>query len=188
MFVGFGSSPTSHPSPKMIKRTLLLVAACAATAAAQKPSAVSQAKLLWADNAKNVAMAAEDVPESLYSFRATPEVRTFGEIIGHVAGSQSMFCAMALGEKQPAEDAIEKTAKTKAALVAALKQSTAYCQRAYEMSDASAMAMVDVFGAQRTKLFALMLNAAHDDEHYGNIVTYMRLNKMVPPTSRPAAK
>lgn len=172
----------------MITRALLLVAACAATAAAQKPSAVGQAKLLWADNAKNVTAAADDVPQSLYSFRATPDVRTFGEIIGHVAGSQSMFCAMALGEKPPAEDAVEKTAKSKAALVAALKQSTAYCERAYGISDASAMAMIDVFGAQRTRLFALMLNAAHDDEHYGNLVTYMRLNKMVPPTSRPAPK
>jgi len=45
--------------------------------------------------------------------------------------------------------------------------------------------MVDLFGAQRSKLFTLFQNVTHDSEHYGNIVTYMRLNKMVPPSSRP---
>ena len=46
--------------------------------------------------------------------------------------------------------------------------------------------MVDLFGEQRSRLFVLLENATHDSEHYGNIVTYMRLNKMVPPSSRPS--
>ena len=96
-----------------------------------------------------------------------------------------MYCALALGEKAPGEDDVEKTAKTKAALVAALKESNDYCARAYGQTDAATSGMVDLFGTQRSKLFVLHDNATHDSEHYGNIVTYMRINKMVPPSSRP---
>jgi hypothetical protein len=96
-----------------------------------------------------------------------------------------MFCAIALGVKPPAEDAVEKSAKTKAALVQALKESNDYCARAYNQTDAAAAASVELFGAQRSRLYTLLENATHDSEHYGNIVTYMRLNKMVPPSSRP---
>jgi uncharacterized damage-inducible protein DinB len=112
-------------------------------------------------------------------------VRTFGELIGHIAGSQRMYCALALGETPPAEDAVEKSATTKAALVQALKESNDYCARAYQQTDAATTGMVDVFGQQRSKLFTLYGNVTHDSEHYGNIVTYMRINKMVPPSSRP---
>jgi uncharacterized damage-inducible protein DinB len=147
--------------------------------------ATETARMLWSDVRDNIAQSAADVPESLYSYRPTPEVRTFGELIGHIAGSQHMFCAIALGVKPPAEDAVEKSAKTKAALVQALKESNDYCARAYNQTDAAAAASVELFGAQRSRLYTLLENATHDSEHYGNIVTYMRLNKMVPPSSRP---
>jgi uncharacterized damage-inducible protein DinB len=164
---------------------LALFAAPAVAQTAAAPTATSQAKDLWEGVTNYILDAANDVPESLYSYRPTPEVRTFGELLGHVAGAQKMFCAMALGEKAPPEDAVEKTAKTKAALVAALKESNTYCARAYAQTDAVNRGMVDVFGQQRTKLYALLMNATHDNEHYGNIVTYMRINKMVPPSSKP---
>ena len=169
-------------------RSLLVLTAAATPVLAQAPSssmATETARMLWSDVRDNIVQSAADVPESLYSYRPTPEVRTFGELIGHLAGSQQMFCAIALGEKPPAEDAVEKSATTKAALVQALKESNDYCARAYKQTDAAASAKVDLFGAQRSKLYTLFENAAHDSEHYGNIVTYMRLNKMVPPSSRP---
>jgi hypothetical protein len=96
-----------------------------------------------------------------------------------------VFCAAALGEKQPEEDAVEKAAKTKAALIDALRASNDYCARAYAQTDKASSAAADLFGNQRTRLFALVQNAMHDNEHYGNIVTYMRMNKMVPPSSKP---
>ena len=131
-----------------------------------------------------VLQSAIDVPEDKYSFKPTPDVRSFGELFAHVAGAQSMFCALALGEKPPREDAV--TARTKAELVEALRQSNRNCERAYAQSDAAAAANVDVFGEQRSRLYALMMNATHDAEHYGNLITYMRINGMVPPSSRPA--
>jgi uncharacterized damage-inducible protein DinB len=169
----------------MIKRSLLILAAAATPVFGQANPNVANAAALFASVRDYITQAAADMSEAQYSFRPTPDVRTFGELIGHIAGSQSMYCAIALGEKPPAEDAVEKAAKTKAALVAALKQSNDYCAKAYKQTDAAAAAPVDLFGEKRTRMYALLGNATHDSEHYGNIVTYMRMNKLVPPSSRP---
>jgi hypothetical protein len=91
---------------------------------------------------------------------------------------------MALGETVPGEGDVEKTAKTKAAILAALKESSTYCEKAYALGDDKLTAPVDVFGSQHPRFYALLANASHDGEHYGNIVTYMRMNKLVPPSSR----
>ena len=155
-----------------------------ATHAAGHASAVADIRAQWKGASANVLQTAIDVPEDKYSYKPTADVRTFGELFGHLAGSQSMFCAIALGEKPPAEDAV--TAKTKAELIEALKQSDRNCERAYAQTDAAASTNVDVFGAQHTRLYALMMNALHDGEHYGNLVTYLRMNGMVPPSSKPS--
>lgn len=173
----------------MLKRALLLLAVVAGPLAAQGAAAprMSDARMLWEDVANYLVQSAIDMPADKYAFKPTPAVRSFGEIIGHVAGSQNMFCAMALGEKPPAEDAVEKAATTKDALVAALKASNDYCRKAYALPPESLTGMVDVFGQQRSKMFTLLMNATHDNEHYGNLVTYLRMNGMVPPSSRPRA-
>ena len=169
----------------MIKRTLLLVAAAATPAFAQANPNMANAATLFASVRDYITQAADDMSEAQYAFRPTPDVRTFGELIGHIAGSQKMFCAIALGEKPPAEDAVEKSAKTKTALVAALKESNDYCAKAYKQTDAAAAVTVDLFGQKVSRMFTLLENVTHDNEHYGNIVTYMRMNKLVPPSSRP---
>jgi len=147
--------------------------------------ALPQSRMLWEQAAAYVLQSAEDMPADKYSFRPTTQVRTFGELIGHVAGSQNMFCAIAMGEKPPAEDAVEKAATTKDALVKAMRASNDNCARAYKQTDAASAGMVDLFGQQRTRLFTLMMNTGHDNEHYGNIVTYLRINGLVPPSSKP---
>jgi uncharacterized damage-inducible protein DinB len=168
--------------------TILLLALAAAPLGAQANTAVPAAREIWKEFADYVTQSAIDMPEAKYSFKATPAVRSFGQLIGHVAGSQYMFCAAALGEPAKAEDDIEKTKTTKADLVAAMKASNAYCEKAYALGDAAVRAEITMFGAKHNKLWALINNAAHDGEHYGNIVTYLRLNGMVPPSSKPAAK
>jgi hypothetical protein len=168
----------------MLKRILVAAAIplAVSTAAAQSPAA--EAKALWKSNIGYVNQAADELSESMYSYKPTPDVRSFGELFAHIAGSQKMYCAMALGEKVPGEGDVEKTAKTKAAIVAALKESNAYCERAYALGDDALKPPVDIFGTQHPRFYALIANAAHNGEHYGNIVTYMRLNKLVPPSSR----
>ena len=148
--------------------------------------AVSTVRSVWQPIAAFLTQSAEDMPADKYRYRPTPEVRSFGEIIGHVAGSQYMFCAAAIGDTARKEDDIEKTRTTKADLVAAMKASTAYCAKAYGQSDAASRGAITMFGQKQDRLWALVTNAAHDDEHYGNVVTYLRLNGMVPPSSRPA--
>ena len=170
-----------------MRKTLLSLALApllASTAVAQGSAHTADARTLWKSTIANINIAADELSEAMYAYRPTPDVRTVGEIIAHVAGSQKMFCAMALGDKVPGEADVEKSAKTKAAIVAALKESNTYCERAYAQSDDAVKGKVDIFGQQQTKYYALLMNATHDGEHYGNIVTYMRMNKLVPPSSR----
>lgn len=175
-----------------MKRILCLsIFAIATPLAAQSVSpassgAVATASTLWSQTIGYIIQSAEQMPEANYSFHPTPEVRTFGQLIGHVAGSQYMYCALALGDKAGGEGDIEKTKTSKADLVAAIKASTEYCRRAYAQSDTDAQAMIKLFGSDRSKLYALMGNATHDAEHYGNLVTYLRIKRMVPPSSQPA--
>ncbi|HEY0783422.1 MAG TPA: DinB family protein, partial [Thermoanaerobaculia bacterium] len=129
---------------------------------------------------------AESAPEESYRFKPTEAVRSLGQIVGHVADAQYIFCSMAMGEKNPAPK-IEQTKSTKADLIAALKDAFAYCDRAYGgMTDAIGVQTVKAFGRDTPKLGVLMINNIHASEHYGNLVTYLRLKGMVPPTSDPA--
>src|SRR5271170_1977365 len=130
-----------------------------------------------------VVAAAQKMPEENYSFKPTPEVRSFGQLVGHVADASYNFCSQAIGEANPAKD-IEKTKTSKADLVAALKDGVAYCNKAFgSMTDAKGSEMVKIFNFSMARLTLFSLNAAHTDEHYGNMVTYMRLKGIVPPSS-----
>lgn len=127
--------------------------------------------------------AAQKMPEENYSFKPTPEVRSFGQLVGHVADANYMFCSQASGEANPMKD-IEKTKTSKADLVAALKDAVAYCNKAFDsMTDAKGSQMVKFMNFDTAKITLLSLNTAHTDEHYGNMVTYLRLKGIVPPTS-----
>ncbi|MGA3087931.1 MAG: DinB family protein [Terriglobales bacterium] len=126
---------------------------------------------------------AEKVPEENYNFKPTDAVRSFGQIIGHLADSQYLFCSIELGEENPAPK-IEQSKTSKADLIVALKDAFAYCDKAYVgMTDASATQMVKLFGNDAPKLAVLTVNNMHNMEHYGNLVTYMRLKNIVPPSS-----
>jgi len=128
---------------------------------------------------------AEKMPEENYNFKPTDTVRTYGQIIGHVADTQYLFCSIARGATNPVPK-IEQTKTSKADLIAALKDGFAYCDKAYDgMTDASATQMVKLFGNDAPKLGVLTVNNMHNLEHYGNLVTYMRLKNIIPPTSEP---
>ena len=174
---------------RTIRVTVLL--ACSASAVhaqdhgGSADQAVGTARALWKQLSSYVTESAQDMPESKYAFKPTKDVRSFGELIAHVAGSQYSFCATALGDSARAEDDIEKKKNmSKADLVTAMRASNDYCARAYQQTDDAAAAKVQLFGQERTRLFALMINATHDAEHYGNLITYLRMNGMVPPSSK----
>jgi uncharacterized damage-inducible protein DinB len=175
---------------------MCLLAPAAVAMAQEKPPSVAAAppsdpfstftKVAYSRIENILLRSAEKVPEEDYSFKPTDAVRSYGQIVGHVADAQYMFCSIALGEKNPAPN-IEKTKTTKADLIAALKDAFAYCDKAYDgMTDLSGAQMIKLFGSDTPRLGVLIVNNMHDMEHYGNLVTYMRLKGIVPPTSEPA--
>ena len=130
-----------------------------------------------------VVAAARKMPEESYSFKPTPDVRSFGQLVGHLADSQYYFCALARGETKPAAG-VEKSKTGKADLVAALKEAIAYCSNIYAgMTDSKGGEMVKLMNSDFARITVLSANTAHDYEHYGNMATYLRLRKIVPPTS-----
>lgn len=134
-----------------------------------------------------VIAAAEKVPEETYAFKPAPDVRTFGQLVGHLADSQYYFCSAATGDTKPASDA-EKSKTKKADLVAALKDAVAYCTTAYAgMTDAKGSEMAKMMNMDFARLTILAANFAHMYEHYGNMSTYMRIKGIVPPTSEKSA-
>jgi uncharacterized damage-inducible protein DinB len=134
---------------------------------------------------KMLIRSAELMPEENYGFKPTEAVRSFGQIVGHVADSQYGFCSVALGEKNPLPK-VEKTKTSKAELIAALADAFAYCEKAYDgMADTSAAQIVKLHGRDMPKLGVLNINQNHTMEHYGNLVTYLRMKNIVPPTSDP---
>lgn len=173
----------------MMRKTWMAVLALvvASPAAGQQAAAaggsVAGVRGLYTTVKGYITSAADQMPEADYAFKPTPEVRSFGQLIGHVSNASYLFCAYALGETAPQMPNAEELT-TKAELVAALQAAFAYCDRAYQLSDAASSEPVEIFGQPHTKLSALAFNMGHDFEHYGNIVTYMRLKGMVPPSSQ----
>lgn len=156
-----------------------------AAAPSQSSPLIAHNKGLYRGIKMIVLRSAEKMPEENYSFKPTDAVRSYGQIVGHIADSQYFFCSLVIGEKSPAPR-IEKTKTSKADLIAALKDAFAYCDRAYEgLTDASAMQMVKFMGNDNPKLGVLTVNSVHAGLHYGNLITYMRLKNIVPPSSEP---
>ncbi len=132
----------------------------------------------------NLEATAEKVPADLYDFRPTDEVRTLGQILAHVANSQYAFCSTASGRDNPMSENLEETATTKEQITAALADAFAYCDDVYaSMTDERAAMMVNLFGNDMAVAGVLAFNSMHNYEHYGNLVTYMRINGIVPPSS-----
>jgi len=150
---------------------------------------VTVSKNIYAISKNDILRSADKIPDDLWSFKPTPDVRTVGQLFAHVADGQYEFCGVVVEGKSVSKD-IEKTAKTKAEIMAALKDAFAYCDGAYaKMTDANAAELVSFGRMKITKLGAMDFNTAHNMEHYGNLVTYMRLKGIVPPSSesRPPA-
>ena len=166
---------------------LALLAPSAVFAQAANPL-TANAKVQFGALSGFVVRSAEKVPEELYSFKATPEVRSMAELYGHVADAMFAMCATAAGTKPP-KTGIEKSVTGKAALVAALKEGVSYCNSVYDgMTDAKGLETVPFYFGPTPRVSVLYFVVTHTYEHYGNLVTYMRLNKIVPPSSEPAAK
>jgi uncharacterized damage-inducible protein DinB len=144
-------------------------------------------------NRNVIVRSAEKMPEENYGMRpgTQQEVRTFGQQVGHIANYNFMWCAQAKGEKNPnAGNNLEKL-NTKAEFLKAVNDAFAYCEGVYSsLTDASGLEMVDITqesGRQtrNLRMALLILNYGHNNEIYGNMVTYMRMKDIVPASSEP---
>jgi hypothetical protein len=152
------------------------------TLQAQTNPLVTEMKAAYTTVKNNLIKAAEKMPEEDYAFKPTDSIRTFGALIGHVAG-QFRTCAAVKGGDMPTIDA---TKTSKADLVAALKASFDTCDAAWDsMNDTTAMEMIaGRGGAKRSKLGSLIGSTiVHNNEMYGYASVYMRLKNVVPPSS-----
>jgi uncharacterized damage-inducible protein DinB len=156
-------------------------------AEALSPSMAKVAKSMHATIRRNIADAADAMPAADYGFKPTLEVRSFAQLIGHVANANVFFCSQAKGEAPPLTTDFEKVTD-KVALVKGLKDSLAYCDGVYAATtDAGfgqAVTMPGPNGGTRTTRGAvLVFNTTHNNEHYGNLVVYLRLKGHVPPST-----
>ena len=174
---------------KLTSALLLLALIAAPTAAAaQNPNPLTaNAKLQFGALSGFVIRSAEKVPEGLYNFRPVAEVRTMSQLFGHVADAMFSMCSAAAGTKPPRTGIEKETAKP--LLVAALKEGVSYCNSVYDgMTDQKGTETVPFVFGPTPRLSVLYFVITHTYEHYGNLVTYMRLNKIVPPSSETPAK
>ena len=136
---------------------------------AGRPDAAAALKQAFGEVSGWILKAADMVPPDKYNYRPVGTVRTYGELLGHVADGYNYFCSQASGKKVEWSDAVSKGKTDKATIVAALKSSTAACVAAHNGPNAGIPPLIQNFG--------------HTNLHYGNVVTYMRMLGLVPPSS-----
>ena len=142
----------------------------------------------------DLADAAEAMSDADFAFRPTPQVRSFGQLVGHIANANFFFCSQAAGEKSPSSENYEAVA-SRTTVLKGLKESLAYCDRVYRSTTDATFNKPVRMGSgpglpptDTVRGAVLMFNVAHNNEHYGNVVVYMRLRGHVPPSTARAQK
>jgi hypothetical protein len=135
---------------------------------------------------RNLTEAAQKMPDADYSFRPTPQMRPFSQLVAHVALAQYGTCAQLLGQPDVHEKDKEENIKTKSEALALLKASTALCDQAFAgLTDEN---MHDLIKSPQYNnevargLFVTGTNS-HGNEMYGTMAVYLRLKGIVPPTT-----
>jgi uncharacterized damage-inducible protein DinB len=167
----------------LLPTALCLLAAGAASAQTADPNPYTRAVQAQFKQIHGIVVrSAEKIGADLYTFKPTPEVRSIGEIFAHIADAEAAICSLAKGDKPGFGTHDKKT--TKAEVLEVLKLAATHCDGVFAtMTDQAGTAAISMFGQTTPKLMVLGFNNNHTWEHYGNLVTYMRLKGIVPPTS-----
>lgn len=165
--------------------TAFSAASLGAQAAPAEPDPLNAAVRIGNDFLqRQLSIATSLMSEDDYAFRPTAEVRTFGQIIAHIADNNYSFCAAANSDSLPPVRGIERTRTTKAEIERALTESEAYCAGVMAaMTDEKARTMVRFGRSRQPAMAVLLFRSLHNSLHYGNVITYMRLRGKVPPPS-----
>ena len=157
-----------------------LVFGCCLQAQTTNPL-TTEAKRAFDNVSNNLLRAADKMPEENYTFKPVPEIRSWGELMAHTADSAASYCGRAKGEQKSVGAASKKT---KAEIVAALKEALDYCDTVYDsLTDATVVQMIQGRGGQNSRLSVLNGNLSHMNEEYGYAAVYLRLKGIVPPSS-----
>ena len=155
-----------------MRRLLVLGGMVVLASSAQAQRADSTRMLLkggFEEVAGFITKAAELVPAERWNYRPVATVRTFGELVAHVADSYTWYCSRASGRNLEWSDAIEKGKTDKATVTQKLSEAMAVCTAAH--------------GGSNANIGPLFSNINHTSLHYGNIITYLRMLGLVPPSS-----
>jgi len=193
-------SATNHEKGVLIMRklTILFILFASATAVFsqvnKQETPIGSSPMLWNNRlydggAMMLLLSAEKMPEEFYSFKPTDTLMSFGQALGDVADWQYKNCSVVLGETSP-KTKIDASKASKADLIAALKDAFAYCGKAYDGMTESAAVQSVTFPSlagplPMPKQSILNINTGLNSLHYGNLMIYMRLKNIVPPSSDP---
>ncbi len=164
-------------------KLMIVTLACATFALAQNP--LTQTVTASYNGAKaNLVEAAEAMPADAYTFKLTPGQRPFGEWMEHTAMGNYSFCASIAGTKAPAESEKVHGLAGKKEIQEALAASFAYCDGVLkDMTDAKALAEVTIGERKSYPVAAMVRLVGSLNEHYGNIVGYLRSKGVTPPST-----
>lgn len=179
--------------PAILFAFVLVVPMAAQDQHTAPPSFTAFLKNVYTGNRNEIARSAAKFPEEFYALRPGPqtEVRTFGQLVGHLANFNYLWCSQAKNEKNPAEGKDFEKLTSKADLTKALANAFAYCDSVYSsLTEASGQEVIEITqenGGKRriNRVSLLALNWGHNQHHYGNMVTYMRMKSIVPASSEP---
>jgi hypothetical protein len=138
----------------------------------------------------NLTQAAEKMPEANYGFKpaSDPDLRTYGQWIGHQADNQFTNCAILKGVPNPSPAQSNEKKMTKADLVKALADAFAFCDGAISaLTDQNAVQMVKQGEGETARGGVASALLSHGLESYGIVVVYMRAKGIAPPNAAPAA-
>jgi uncharacterized damage-inducible protein DinB len=176
---------------RLFAATLMVLMAAEVSAQTPRPPQTMTMFLQgqYATLKRNLTGAAEKMPAEHFGFKPTPEVRSFAELFAHTIDTQFFFCNVVKGGASPtAGKNLEKTVTDKAGVVQMVKDGFAYCDDVFaSLTDEKLTAMMTIGTAPNTRQAAagsqLTMVVVHGNEHYGNVVTYMRMKGIVPPSS-----
>jgi DinB family protein len=178
---------------------LIVLTGIGLTSTAREPTLSAAAAEMYTTISGDVVAAAKLMPAASYDYRPTPDVRSFGQVVGHLAGSQFLYCMQAGGPRfdralvarlEPVRTYADpvtpagRAAPSKESLVSLLEDGVRYCEAVHAaMTDAAAVAPITLGARQTIRIRPLLDNVAHASEHYGNLVTYLRERGLVPPST-----
>ena len=172
-------------STSVAAAVVAIAGACSASASLTVPPSGPSSEALAAYNRvkPNILKAAEKMPAENYSYKPTPDIRTFARVVNHVTEAQLHSCG-ALTNTKFEDSAVPPETADKATILAALKASFDTCDKAYaSLSDGGILEVLSVGPVKRSRIGLAWGNISHDNEQYATLALYLRLKGLVPPSS-----